>query len=85
MHVSDGLSVYHQEYIQHQVHVIQVLRLLASGIEMELHGTCSISVPASKQSQNLYDMYLMPYVQSQIPDDGRKDRLKHVECCPKIK
>ena len=36
-------------YIQHQVWVIQVLWLLAT---------------ASKQPQNLYDMYLMLYVQS---------------------
>ena len=57
-------------YIQHQVHVIQVLWLLASG---------------SKQPQNLYDPYLMLYVQSQTPDDGRKERPKHVECCSKIK
>jgi hypothetical protein len=34
-------------YIQHQVHVIQVLWLLVS-----------------KQPQNLYEMYLMLYVQS---------------------
>ena len=44
-------------YIQHQVCVIQVLCLLAVGNEMEL-------VPASKQPQNLYDKYLMLYVQS---------------------
>ena len=37
-------------YIQHQVYVIQVLWLLAS-------------VPASKQPQNLYDIYLMLHVQ----------------------
>jgi hypothetical protein len=41
-------------YIQHQVYVIQVLWLFASGNEMEL-------VPASKQPQNLYDIYLMLY------------------------
>jgi hypothetical protein len=45
-------------YIQHQVYGIQVLRLFASGNEME-H-----LVPASKQPQNLYDLYLMLYVQS---------------------
>jgi hypothetical protein len=45
-------------YIEHQVYVIQVLWLLASGNEME-H-----LVPASKQPQNLYDIYLMLYVQS---------------------
>ena len=45
-------------YIQHQVYVIQVLWLLASGNEMK-H-----LVPASNQTQNLYDIYLMLYVQS---------------------
>jgi len=36
-------------------------------------------VPASKQSTNLYDIYLMLYVQSSTPDDGRKDLPQHVE------
>jgi hypothetical protein len=57
-------------YIQH--HTIQVLWLLASGT-------------ASKQPQNLYDIYLMLYIQSWTLDDGRKDRPKHVECYSKIK
>jgi len=48
-------------YIQHQVYVIQVLWLLASGNEMEMEFHL---VPASKQSANLYDVYLMLYVQS---------------------
>jgi len=34
---------------------------------------------------SLYDIYLMLYVQSLTPDDERRDRLKHVECCSKIK
>ena len=48
-------------YILHQVYVIQVLWLLANGNEMELQFHL---VPASKQPQNLYDIYLMQYVQS---------------------
>ena len=36
-------------------------------------------VPASKQSANLYDIYLVLCVESWTPDDGRKDRPKHVE------
>jgi len=44
-------------YIQHQVYVLQVLWLPASGHEMEL-------VPASEQSTNLYDIYLKLYIQS---------------------
>ena len=47
--------------------------LHASGHEME-H-----IVPASMQSTNLYDIYLILYVQSWTPDEGRKDRPKHVE------
>ena len=43
-------------YIQHQVYVIQVLWLLASRNEFHL-------IPTSKQPQNLYDTYLMLYVQ----------------------
>jgi len=34
---------------------------------------------AGKQSTNLYNIYLMLYVQSWTPDDGRKDRPKHVQ------
>ena len=34
--------------------------------------------PASKQY--LFDICLLQYVQSLTPDDGRKDRPKHVEC-----
>jgi hypothetical protein len=45
-------------YIHHQVYVIEVLWLLASGNEME-H-----LVPASHQPQNRYGIYLMLYVQS---------------------
>jgi hypothetical protein len=47
---------------------------------LELH-----LVPTSKQPQNLYDIYLMLYVQPQTPDDGQKDHPKYVECTSKIK
>jgi len=63
-------------YTQNQVYVIQVSWLLASGHVMELEFHV---VPASKQSTNLYDVYLMLCVESWTPDDGRKDRPKHVE------
>jgi hypothetical protein len=63
-------------YLQQQVYVMQVLWLLASEFQL---------VPASKQPQNLHDVYLLLYVQSKTPDDGRKDRPKHVECSYKIK
>jgi hypothetical protein len=38
----------------------------------------------SKQSAERFDVYLMLYVQTLTPDDKRKDRPKHVECCSKI-
>jgi len=47
--------------------------LLASGYSL-----------ASRQ-QYLFDRCLLLYVQSWTPDDGRKDRPKHVECHSKIK
>ena len=53
-------------YIQHQVYAIQVRWLHAGG-------------PASMQSTNLCDIYLMLYVQPWTPDDGRKDRPKYVQ------
>jgi len=56
--VSPSIIMSLRPHIQHQVYVIQVLWLLASGNEME-H-----LVPAGKQPQNLYDIYLMLYVQS---------------------
>jgi hypothetical protein len=34
---------------------------------------------ASKQSTNLYDIYLMLYIQPWTPDDGQKDRPKNAE------
>ena len=63
-------------YTQHQVYVIQFSWLFASGHEMERYFHL---VPASKESTNLYYIYLMLCVQSWTPDDGRKDRPKHVE------
>jgi hypothetical protein len=55
-------------YIWYQVYVIQVCWLHASG-----------NMSVSMQSTNLYDIYLMLYVQSWTPDDGWKDHPKHVE------
>ena len=80
LHVSDGLSVHHQEL--KTVHTAtghmsnRYCCLLASGYEKELM--------ASRQ-QYLFDICLLLYVQSCAPEDGRKDRPKHVECLYKIK
>ena len=68
-------------YIQHQVYVKQIL-LTACWREQD--GT-SISFLLASSHQNLFDIYLMLYVQSWTSDDGRKDCPKHVECYHKIK
>jgi len=85
-------------YIQHQVHVVQVLWLLAwiswiqglDAIKLSVHivqesRTTIIHYLYGMMLYELYDIYLMLYVQTLTPDDGRKDRPKHVDCCSKIK
>jgi hypothetical protein len=54
--------------------IIKSLRLY-----IQHHTTQVLWLFASKQPQKLYDIYLILYAQSQNPDDGRKDRPKHVE------
>ena len=66
LHVSDGLSVHHQQF--KTVHT-------ATGICQTDTADCLL---ASRQ-QYLFDTCLLLYVQSWTADDGRKDRPKHVE------
>ena len=72
LHVSDGLSVHHQKF--KTVHT-------ATGIRQTDTAVCLL---ASRQ-QYLFEKYLLQYVQSLTPDDGRKVRPKHVECHFEIK
>jgi len=65
LHVSDGLSVQHQEF--KTVHT-------ATGICQTDTAVCLL---ASRQ-QYLFDICLLVYLRSWTPDDGRKDRPKHV-------
>ena len=49
-----------------------------------------LAVSASKhmlasREQYLFDKCLLLYIQSRTPDDGGKDRPKHVECHSKMK
>jgi hypothetical protein len=39
-----------------------------------------MSGPLLSCQHDLYEVYLMLYVQFWTPDDGRKDRPKHVQC-----
>jgi hypothetical protein len=47
------------------------------------HSIC-FGQSASSRKQQLFDICLLLYVQSWAPDDGRKDRPKHVECFTRI-
>jgi len=79
LHVSDGLSVHRQEF--KTVHTASGICHTGSvtACWRAQDGTYFHLRPTSKQSQNLYDIYLTLYVQSWAPDDGRKDHPKHVE------
>jgi len=101
LHVSDGLSVHHQEsktvhtasgvnqtesvwHIPESVHHQESKTLhTGSGIYQTDSADCllagtrwncsSISFSLASSQLNLFDIHLMLYVQSQTPDDGRKD------------
>jgi len=64
-HVSDGLCVHHQEF--KTVHT-------ATGIRQTDAAVCVLA----SRHQYVFDKCLLLYVQSWTPDDGRKDRPKHV-------
>ena len=70
LHVSDDLSVHHQEF--QTVHTAT--------------ATCQTDTAVwllTSRQQYLFDKRLSQYVQSGTPDDGREDRPKHVECYSK--
>ena len=67
LHVSDGLSVHHQEL--KSVHT-------TTGVCQTDTADCLLT----SRQQYLFDIRLLLCVQSWTPDDGRKDRPKHVEC-----
>jgi len=71
LHVSNGLSVHHQEF--KTVHT-------ATGICQTDTAVCLITYLLASRQQYLSDKCLLLYVQSWTPDDGRKDHPKHVEC-----
>jgi hypothetical protein len=84
LHVSDCLFVHRQE--SKTVHAASSGACQIDSADYLLAGTrCSIPFPLASSQQNLFDIHLMLYVQSQTPDDGRKDSPKHVECYYKIK
>jgi len=72
LHVSDGLSVHHQEF-----------KTVHTAIDKCQRDTAACLLASTQQY--LYDKCMLLYVQSLTPDDGRKDRPKHVEFHSKIK
>ena len=70
LHVSGGLSVHHQE-------------LKTVHIATDICQTDTADCLLASSQQYLFDICLLQYVQSLVPDDGWKDRLKHVECYSK--
>ena len=80
----DFHSIHHQEF-----KTVHTARGICQTATCLLAGTrwnrSSISFPLASSQQNLFDICLLLYVQSWTPDDGRKDRPKHVECYSKIK
>jgi len=67
LHVSDGLSVHHQEF--------KTVRTATDICQTDTAHCLLVS-----RQQYLFDICLLQYVQSLTPDDGRKDRPKRVEC-----
>jgi len=65
LHVSEGLSVHHQE--SNTVHTASSIcqKDYADGLQAGTRWNCSsFSIPLASSQQNLFDMYLMMYVQS---------------------
>ena len=48
--------------------------------ELKTVHTATADCLLASSQQYLFDIRLLQYVQSLIPDDGRKDSPKHVEC-----
>jgi len=70
------------EYFYSKIkHMCKISNLFYVGTTLYMFRTV---FPSIIRSLRLY-IYLMLYVQSYTPDDGRKDRPKHVERCSKIK
>ena len=75
--VSGGSCAHHQEHtIVHTASGSQPILLLAATVEEMEFSSISSTVAASS---SIGWQYLKLYVQLCAPDDGRRNRLKHVE------
>jgi len=78
LHVSDGLSVHHQEF--NTVHTATGICRTDTAVCLLAGTRWNTSYSLASRQQYLFDIRLLLYVQSWTPDDGRKDRPKHAEC-----
>jgi hypothetical protein len=83
MHNISNLSYFGTTLYMFRTVSPSIIRSLRLYIQHQVYVIQVLWLLASKQPQNLYGMML--YVQSLTPDDGRRDRPKHVECCSKIR
>jgi len=78
VHVSDGLSVRHQEF--KTVHTASgICQTDTADCLLVSRQQCLSDCLLASSQQYLFDICLMLYAQSLTHDDGRKDRPKHVE------
>jgi len=101
LHVSDGLSVHHQEFkpviIQSSSVYVYIYIYIYIYTHTHTHTTASYYWPNTTglthlkiqdckyRNRHMSNRCLLLYAQSWTPDDGRKYRLKHLECYSKIK
>jgi len=74
----DGLSVHRQEF--KTVHTATGICQTDTDVCLPVGRRWNCKYLLSSRQQYLFDKCLLLYVQSWTPDDGRKDRPKHVEC-----
>jgi hypothetical protein len=83
MHNISNLFYFGTTFYMFQTVSPSIIRRLRLYIQHQVYAIQVLWLLVSEQPQNLYGMML--YVLYSTPDDGRRDRLKHVECRSKIK
>ena len=83
LHVSDSISVHHQE--SSTVHTAIGICHKGYADSLLAGSGCTILIPFTSCQHNLYDIYLLLCVQCQTPNDGQRYCPKHVEFYSKNK
>jgi len=77
-------SLVHTDLGVHPAFYYGGIKISSHDVSLVAHFQLLLKLLASRL-QYLFDKCLLLYVQSWTPDDGRKDRPKHVDCHSKIK